>query len=333
MEQKVNTAPVRAPLIKNLDFKVGLLLSFTAFLAIALVVNSLYARGVFDQTQRLFLVSDSADGISIGMKMSFAGFPIGQVERIDITDEGKARIELAIPQKNTRWLRTTSVFTLEKSMVGSAKIRAFSTNLEDPELVDGAERMLFSGDAMEQILSKINAVLDNIAQMSRADSSINASLANVEHITQRMAGDYGVLGGLLGKPEHSAEVVSAIKNANVAMKNIGGVSLKLDGMMGKADTQIFGKEGVMPEVQKAVVQVNARLEELRTSLQSIDKILKETEGTAANAKAISADVKNATTDLATLRTEVDDSLRKVNHLINEINRKWPFSRDVEIKLP
>jgi phospholipid/cholesterol/gamma-HCH transport system substrate-binding protein len=30
---------------------------------------------------------------------------------------------------------------------------------------------------------------------------------------------------------------------------------------------------------------------------------------------------------------VDASLRKVEQLVNEINRKWPFARDPEIKLP
>jgi phospholipid/cholesterol/gamma-HCH transport system substrate-binding protein len=34
-----------------------------------------------------------------------------------------------------------------------------------------------------------------------------------------------------------------------------------------------------------------------------------------------------------LRAEVEASLRKVEHLVNEINRKWPFARDPEIKLP
>jgi phospholipid/cholesterol/gamma-HCH transport system substrate-binding protein len=37
--------------------------------------------------------------------------------------------------------------------------------------------------------------------------------------------------------------------------------------------------------------------------------------------------------MARLRADVDDSLRKINHLINEINRKWPFARDVEIRTP
>ena len=37
--------------------------------------------------------------------------------------------------------------------------------------------------------------------------------------------------------------------------------------------------------------------------------------------------------LAKLRAEVESNLRKVEGLITEINRKWPFKRDTEIKLP
>jgi len=29
---------------------------------------------------------------------------------------------------------------------------------------------------------------------------------------------------------------------------------------------------------------------------------------------------------------VDANLRKIEGLVNELNRKWPFARDVEIKL-
>jgi len=34
-----------------------------------------------------------------------------------------------------------------------------------------------------------------------------------------------------------------------------------------------------------------------------------------------------------LRGEVEANLRKIESLVNEINRKWPFARDTEIKLP
>jgi phospholipid/cholesterol/gamma-HCH transport system substrate-binding protein len=48
---------------------------------------------------------------------------------------------------------------------------------------------------------------------------------------------------------------------------------------------------------------------------------------------VSGNAKAATADLASLRAEVDASLRKVSSLIDEINRKWPFQRDSEIRLP
>jgi len=48
---------------------------------------------------------------------------------------------------------------------------------------------------------------------------------------------------------------------------------------------------------------------------------------------ISANVKDGTQDIARLRAEIDDAVRKANALVNEINKKWPFARDPEVKLP
>jgi phospholipid/cholesterol/gamma-HCH transport system substrate-binding protein len=48
---------------------------------------------------------------------------------------------------------------------------------------------------------------------------------------------------------------------------------------------------------------------------------------------VGGNVKEATTDLGVLRAEVESSLRTVDHLVQEINRKWPFSRNNELKLP
>ena len=35
----------------------------------------------------------------------------------------------------------------------------------------------------------------------------------------------------------------------------------------------------------------------------------------------------------TMFAEVEASLRKVAQLVDEINRKWPFARDTQLKLP
>jgi len=322
-------APVRAPLIKNLEFKVGLLLVLTLTLAVAFIGYTLYARGVFERTQKLTLIADNADGVSIGMAIGFSGFPIGQVKRMALTDQGKVRIEMAIPVKDARWLRTSSVFTLEKSMVGAAKIKAFSTNLKDPLLADNAERPLYTGDAAQEIpelMAKVRDVLSNLQNLTDQQSSLSQTMVNLRTVSDRMAGRYGVVGGILGDDQNARKVIEAIDRANTLLASLNGVSLKVDTVLTKTDQRLHGQGGIMDETQKAVVQINAILTDARESLKKADAILK-------NAQGISSDIKGATTDIASLRAQVDDSLAKVNRMIDEINRKWPFSHKAEVKLP
>ncbi len=322
-------APVRAPLIKNLEFKVGLLLALTALITLAFVGYVLHARGVFEPSRTLTLTADNADGVSVGMPVTYSGFAIGQVQRMTLTDSGQVHLLIDIPEKNLRWLRSTSVFTMEKPLVGAAKIKAFSADLKDPPLPANAERELFTGDTAQEIpilVARLKGILENVEAMTKAGSSINQSLASVSTLTQRMTGDYGVMEGMLGSAENARKVVDSIDRANTLLKSLNVVSLKVDSTLAKTDQRLFGQEGVMDSVQRSLNQVNGILGDARESLKKADAVL-------ANAQGISADIKGATTDIGTLRAEVDDSLAKVNHLINEVNRKWPFARDAEIKLP
>jgi phospholipid/cholesterol/gamma-HCH transport system substrate-binding protein len=321
---------------KDLEFKVKLLLILTVATAIAFVLYVMYARGVFEPTQRLILVVDNAEGVSVGMDLTFSGFSIGRVRRIVLRDDGKARIVIDVPLDDARWLRSTSIFTLERSLVGSSKIRVFTANLQDPPLEDRAERPVLRGDATEELPSMIAALkntLENIERMTATEGSLQASLGNVRTITERMGGRQGVLGGVLGSEDNAKKVVAAIDRANSLLASLGGVSTKLDSALGKTDSmlgkteqRVFGAGGVMDETQKAVAQANSILGEVRESLKKMDALLADAQVVGTNAKA-------ATTDLRALRAEVDASLRKVANLIDEINRKWPFERETGIKLP
>ena len=84
--------------------------------------------------------------------------------------------------------------------------------------------------------------------------------------------------------------------------------------------------GMADDAQQAVKELSAALAEARTSLKKVDSVLEQAQKVGANAVA-------ATEDLAGLRAEVEASLRRASALIEEINRKWPFARDTEIKLP
>ncbi len=326
----------RAPLIKNLEFKIGLLLAMTVLLGAAFVGYALYARGAFEVTHKLVLTAEDVEGVSVGMPISFSGFPIGKVSRLHLTDNGKVRIELAIPREDARWLRESSVFTLEKALVGGAKIKAHTTNLQDPPLKNGAERPLYTGDAAKDIpvlIAKVKNILANVETMTAAGAPINQTLGHVEVVAGRMAGENGLIGGLMGSPEGARKVVKALDRADTLLTSLNGVSLKVDGVLSKVDRRLFDQHGVMDQAQLAIVNVNAILGDARASLKKADAILANAQTASKDVAKITGDVAEATTDMARLRLEIDDSVRKVNHLINEINKKWPFARDVEIRTP
>src|SRR6185295_11583731 len=102
---------------KNLQFRVGLLVGLAIMMGIGFLGYVLFARGLFETTQRVTLVSDNAEGVAIGMDLTFSGFPIGRVQRLSLDEEGRARIDIDVPVRDAHWLRQSSVFTLERSLV------------------------------------------------------------------------------------------------------------------------------------------------------------------------------------------------------------------------
>ncbi|MBC7803906.1 MAG: MCE family protein [Candidatus Parcubacteria bacterium] len=318
-----------ALLPRNLGVKVGILLAFTVMVIGGFILYVLFARGVFEATQQISLITDNAEGVGVGTDLTFAGFPIGRVRRITLGDDGKVRIGVRVPVSEAKWLRESSIFVLEVPLVGAAKLRAFSSSLQDPPLPDRAERPVLRGDTAQEIprmVASLREVLENLGQITDASSSLQQGISNARVITERMAGKQGVLGGFMGGEDNARKVIAAVDRANALLASMGGVSQKLDGVLAKADQRMFGQGGVVDETQKAVVQANALLGGVRESLKQVDLILADAQVAAGNART-------ASTDLGALRAEVDASLRKVAALIEEINRKWPFERDSKIRLP
>jgi phospholipid/cholesterol/gamma-HCH transport system substrate-binding protein len=320
--------PVPPP-VKNVEFKAVLLLVFTALLVGASVLFLLYSRGAFETTQRLVLVADDSEGVVVGMNLTFSGFPIGRVRRIELAEDGNARILIDVPTRDAHWLRQSSVFTLVRGVVGNTNIRAYSGVLTDPPLPEGAVRQVLRGDASAEIPRVVSAakeLLENLNALAAKEGPLGASLANLQAMTEKLNGPRGALGVLTGNDADAQKLIVALDRTNQLLARLDGLVIKADGLTAKADAQVFGPQGVVPDVKAAMVQVNTLLGDTRESLKKMDAVLVE-------AKAVGANARVATEDLGTLRAEVEANLRKVEGLINEINRKWPFKRDTEIKLP
>lgn len=313
---------------RYLELKAALLLALLVALIGGAALYLMYARGVFEQTQRLVLLVDDSEGVRVGMDLTFSGFPIGRVRRVELSAEGNARILIDVPKKDAHWLRTSSMFTLVRSLVGGAALRAYSGVLSDPELPDGAERKVLVGDTAAELpilVAAARELIGNLNRMTAQESSLAASLDNIKTLTDKLNGPQGATGVLLGNDIDPKKIAGTIDRVNALLA-------RLDGMAVKADAQVLGADGLVAGSRAAVtqmsVQLNAVLADARSTLKKVDAVL-------AEAQAVAGNVREGTADLGALRGEVDATVRKVESLVDEVNRKWPFAKDAaqtELKL-
>ena len=315
-------APEALRPVAHLELKAAALLLFTLALIVGSVMYLLYARGAFEPTQTLVRVADDSEGVVVGMDMTFSGFPIGLVRRIELADEGNARIVVDVARKDAHWLRVSSVFTLVRGVVGGTAIRAYSGLLNDDPLPDGAVRPVLRGDAtseIPQLMASARELLGNLNALTAQDAALASSLAQVRTLTERLNAPGGALQVLMGNAQDAGKVLAALDRTNALLTRI-------DGLAAKTDTQLYGPGGLMPQVQASVAQLGGLLADTRATLKKVDAVL-------AEAQAVGANVREGTADLGALRAEVESNLRKIDQLVGDIQRKWPFARDTEIKLP
>ncbi len=306
-----------APGSGQIEFKARLLLLATLIIFIGVVGYIFYARGTFEPTHRLVLLADDSEGVTVGMDMTFSGFPLGRVTKLELTPDGRARILVDVPRKNAAWLRSSSVFTVERSLIGSVRIRAYSGIMEDPPLENGAERDLLRGDAF--------------GELQRLAQPVRDLLDNLVGITQSMRGSQGALRFLFGNEADAKRVVTLFERSNVLLENLNRQVFGVEGTQGTSSaagepTPGEPTPGLIKETTAAIQELKVLLSQSRESMVKLNAILDD-------GKAIASNARDATQDLDQLRSEVDRNMRKIDTLLDDISRKWPFAKEREIRLP
>ncbi len=329
-------APLSPPRVKGLSLKVSALVLLIPLVAIGLVVYALHGRGTFEPWRSLTLVTRNAEGASVGMPVTFSGFPIGNVAKMDLGDDGQVHLEVRVREKDSRWLRSTTVFTLSRPIFGAVRIDSASPNLNDPPLAAGAVLKLASSDATADIpgmIARANEILENVDKLTNEDSSFHRSLANLESITGKMSGEYGLIEGVTGSAENAKKVIDTVSRLNALTVSMNNTSARLERLLARTDERMFAQGGMMDEAHRSMAQLNTVLNKAGDSLRAVDEVLATAQVAASNARDATSSIKTASSDLVALRAEVETNIEKVDNLLDEINRKWPFARDTRIKLP
>lgn len=294
---------------KRVEFKVGLFIITTVLLITAFFVYIAYKKDVFSNVHTLAFSSKSGEGFSVGMPVVFSGFEIGKVKSLELNENGVVLIKIRIPERHIKWLRSDSIFILDRPLIGPPKITVYTENLNSPLLPPDKVPEVFPIDSINEAVQKVQPILDKIDTILKSSVKITSNLAGKETLLEMAVGDK-----------------ASVKSINEALKKSREISYKLDSILKKvdslttkADGRVFGSEGILPLVRKILKDVVGKLERLNAAIDNISKT--------------SSDVSKSTGELDKLRKDVDAAMDSTNELLKDIDRMLPMKKEKEIKLP
>ena len=294
---------------KRVEFKVGLFIVTTVFLITSFFVYIAYKKDVFSKVNTLAFSSKSGEGFSVGMPVVFSGFEIGKVQSLELNENGVVLIKIRIPERHIKWLRSDSIFILDRPLIGPPKITVYTENLNSPLLSPDKVPEVFPIDSINEAVQKVQPILNKIDTILKNSVKITSTLAGKETLLEMAVGDK-----------------SSVKSINEALKKSREISYKLDSILKKADSlatktdeRVFGSEGALPLVHKILKDVVGKLERLNAAIDNISKT--------------SSDVSKSTGELDKLRKDIDAAMDSTNELLKDIDRMLPLKKEKEIKLP
>ena len=90
-------------------------------------------------------------------------------------------------------------------------------------------------------------------------------------------------------------------------------------MADKTDTQLFGKDGTLPQINNILKDIVGKLKKLNTTIDNINKI--------------SQDASEGMKDFRTLRSDIDDTVSAIDGVVNKLDDLISSKKDPEFKAP
>jgi len=343
---------------QRIEFKVGLFITITSLLILASIGYVAYKKGVFSKVHTYTLSSKTGENLTEGMPVAVWGFTIGRVSSLELNDLGTVLIRIKIPERHIRMIRADSKFILDKPLIGSPRIVVNTTNLNGlplppltiPELTESNDINEMIKRA-QPIIDKADRIMANVeritANLADPKGDVNRILRDAEALVARFSKRDSLLEMAIGDPESIQSIHEALKKlrditgkADGILQRVDGMAVKtdgilqrvdgmavktdgilrrVDGMAGKTDEELYGRDGVLPQVRKILRDLLAKLAKIDATLDNINKV--------------STEAADSTRDLKSLRNELDETITAIGKLANEIDRKIPLKTQPEIKLP
>jgi len=317
-------------MFRKLEFKVGLFILITSALIVAAVGYVAFKKDVFSRVDTYTLASFSGEDLTEGMPVLLSGYKIGRVDALELGSDGRILVRIKIPHRHVKWLRKDSVFIINKPLIGDPRIVLSTGKMSSPPLsTETVKEVVVANDInetikkLEPVVERLNRITINIETLTEnlADpqGDVNQILRHTASLAERLAGTESLLDLAIGNPDTVSAVQGALQNTEEITTEMTLILKKVDAMAEKSDEALYGKDGIFPSVRTLLLDLVGKLAKL-------DQFIIHVNNVGANVDA-------STKDLTVLRKDLDETVSAINNLVKELDRKIPFKKEPQIKLP
>ena len=309
---------------KTMEFRVGLFLLVVIVAMVGVIVYVGVQKDLFADRVTYYVVSKTGDNIERGIPVRLSGFKIGNVEKVHLDSIGYIKAELEILAKYQKWFRQDSRIILDQEgIIGNSYFKLIPGSDTSPLLKEDATMTLSKVAGLSELIQEAEPVIQNLKEIVAnirditgsfidKDGHVQSILANAEEITDIVLNNRGLLYYLTQDPRPVEKMDSILARTDHAVQSI-------DLLVQNATTRV---DDLQP-IQDELVLIR---QESRDFIEGLESLRAELDPTLANIEAISADVKNATTDLVGLRRQGEYTIRLGTELLQRLKETWPFAR-------
>lgn len=166
---------------KGIEKKIGMFV-ILAIVGILLTVLAIGVhRGVFTPKTPLHFITDSGQSLDAGMAVKLSGFKIGQVDKLELTEQAQVRVTLSVEDKYMPWVRTDSKARLMKENVIGANFIEITPGKEPARpLASGSpitfERERGLGQVVDELYAQVQPLIEDLKRVVRRADTLLAGL-------------------------------------------------------------------------------------------------------------------------------------------------------------
>lgn len=317
-----------------------LLGAFVAIVVVLFVISLMQANAVREWLDpgkhlRLVLPDEGLFGLSEGANVEILGTSAGKVTKIVIDPDQKIHAEARIDSAMAAFVRQDSKAVIRKTFgvagEGFLEItRGYGKEMDWDYAVLNAEADRAPTESIGAMLEDVRSrVMPILAQTERAitaladlteslanpEGSLQATLADVSALTNRIEQGEGSLGRLLSDDATAREFESLLSNANNTVASLEPILNEIQVTAG----QIALLSKSINAQSKDLPQIN---EKVNSILVSLDKVMKDLTATTPYLGGITRDISESTASVPVLMGMTQQTLAELETLLRQLRSSW-----------